>query len=871
MKTDTINIIFKNAIPFSLFFFPWPCAAQIIPDNTLPVTSQVNSSGKIINIDGGTYIGQNLFHSFAEFSVPNGYVSSFNNEINTKNIITRVTGLNASSIDGSISAKGTANLFLINPNGIIFNNGASLDIGGSFFASTASSLLFDDGKILNIDKNNTSVLSVSIPIGFNLDENSSSIQILGSGHSLKTGNSIFEPVLRGTNSSGIKVRSGKSISLIGGDVYLKGGIVSSYGGQINIGAIESGTALISQNSLGWQIDYNNVSKFKDIYLSQKSLIDASGLGNGSVQLYADNINLKSGSVILNQNQGSKASGAININTKGTLEVSGLSTSTLLPTSIISESVGLGDSAEISINSKDLNLNQGGIISSRTFTDAKGGNISINATNSILANGYAEISPTNISAVLAESAGGGKSGNIEINTDSLTANDGGSIGSLVLSTGNGGDVTINANDIFLRGLAPSSLRTSIFANSANIGNAGNLFINSRNLVLQNGAVVSSSTGASGDAGSITINNSETINVDGEFYISSDPSKSLFFSTIFSAAVAETNFYKELFKLPDVATGNAGNVTINTKQLISQNGGRIAVSTAGSGSGGNLTVNALESIDIIGTSKIGRPSILSAQSVGGGNGGNIEINAPKITVKNGGSISASSDSSNGGSVTINKSISPSIVILDRGKITATTFGGNGGNILITSNAIAMRNQSFINGTAQLNGGNINIESDLLAGDKTSFITANSLGGLGGKIEINTKGLIFDPRNITATSDLGAAYEGSVKVNFSTSNFIPRPKLTPSLATRSVPIACSNGAKRARIITADALNMPDDRLEAFAKEFHIPMFMDAQGRKIPLIEVQGWIPNGDGTAKTYSVVTDPTTSEAFASGCGSANAKS
>jgi hypothetical protein len=81
--------------------------------------------------------------------------------------------------------------------------------------------------------------------------------------------------------------------------------------------------------------------------------------------------------------------------------------------------------------------------------------------------------------------------------------------------------------------------------------------------------------------------------------------------------------------------------------------------------------------------------------------------------------------------------------------------------------MRNQSFINGTAQLNGGNINIESDLLVGDTTSFISANAFEGLGGEIKINTKGLIFDPQNITATSDRGDAYEGSVNLKFTTSN--------------------------------------------------------------------------------------------------------
>mgnify|MGYP001800840953 CR=1 FL=1 len=120
-----------------------PAFSQVTSDHTTNTT--VNQTNNHFDIFNGIPRGNNLFHSFKEFSIPKGGSATFNNSTDVLNIINRVTGGNISNIDGLIKANGNANLFLINPAGIVFGENARLDIGGSFLGSTAQSILFEDG------------------------------------------------------------------------------------------------------------------------------------------------------------------------------------------------------------------------------------------------------------------------------------------------------------------------------------------------------------------------------------------------------------------------------------------------------------------------------------------------------------------------------------------------------------------------------------------------------------------------------------------------------------------------------------------------------------------------------------------------------
>ena len=129
--------------------------AQLIPDDTLGTESSIVTSQQLRDlISGGAIRGDNLFHSFSEFNINEGQKVYFANPVGIFNILTRVTGTNPSDIFGRLGVDGGANLILINPNGINFGNNASLDVSGSFFATTSESVIFDNGFEFSAYKSN---------------------------------------------------------------------------------------------------------------------------------------------------------------------------------------------------------------------------------------------------------------------------------------------------------------------------------------------------------------------------------------------------------------------------------------------------------------------------------------------------------------------------------------------------------------------------------------------------------------------------------------------------------------------------------------------------------------------------------------------
>ncbi len=232
--------------------------AQIIPDNTLPVNSTVPNGCTVCLITGGTLSNdsQTLFHSFEQFSVPTGGGALFQNDPDLTTIITRVTGALPSDIDGAITAQGNADLFLLNPNGIIFGPNAVLQVPGSFVATSADSIVFNDGSIFSATSSNTPpLLTVSTPTGLQMGTLPGEIRVDGPG--------TFPPTL-----PGLFVSSGHTLALVGGDVTITGGTVSAPTGRLELGSAAEGLISLTPVADGLDLDYAAVQEFGAITLSQ---------------------------------------------------------------------------------------------------------------------------------------------------------------------------------------------------------------------------------------------------------------------------------------------------------------------------------------------------------------------------------------------------------------------------------------------------------------------------------------------------------------------------------------------------------------------------------------------------------------------------
>ncbi len=269
--------------------FSLPAQAQIIPDRTLgSQNSQVIRGTRRDRIVGGARRGSTLFHSFREFNVRRGRGVYFTNPRGVTNIFNRVTGNNLSRINGTLGVLGNANLFLINPNGIIFGKGAKLDLNGSFFGTTASNLIFKNGFQFSATnpQNVPITFTTNFPVGFGFgfNGNRGTITVKGKGHNLRV--APFAPVSEEVISSGLEVDSEHTLALIGGNISLNEGVLRAPNGHIKLASVSNSTVNVTPNNSGFDFKYDSTSSFKDIQLSNVSLIDTSsstpGIASGTI-------------------------------------------------------------------------------------------------------------------------------------------------------------------------------------------------------------------------------------------------------------------------------------------------------------------------------------------------------------------------------------------------------------------------------------------------------------------------------------------------------------------------------------------------------------------------------------------------------------
>ena len=783
------------------------CAyAQITPDSTLPINSNIQKIDNTIKIEGGTTAGSNLFHSFSEFSLTTGSTADFDNSLNIQNIISRVTGKSLSNIDGLIRANGTANLFLINPNGIIFGQNAQLDIGGSFIASTASSLKFPDGFEFSAkNPQSTSLLSINVPIGLQYGANPGTIQVKGNGQGVRLTDELID------TPNALRVPANETLALVGGDIFLEGATLKTAGGRIELGSVgDNSLVSLTPITKGFSLSYDGVQNFGNIQLSQLSAVDASGVGSGDIQVQGRRVTLSDGSEIEASTLGAGKGGKLVVNATESVELVGISADAQSPSGFFSATYPgkTGDAGNLTINTQDLLVQDGAHVTVSTFGAGKGGSLTVNANNVQIIGTSADGEFP--SGLFARTKTIGNAGNLTINTQHLLMQNGAQVSASTFGAGKGGSLTVNANNMQLISTsADGRFSSSLFADARSTGDAGNLTINTQHLLVRDGARVGDGTFGAGKGGSLTV----TAN---DVQLIGTSAKSQASSGLYTQA--------EL-----ISTGNAGNLTINTDKLLVQDGAVVNVRSQGQGIAGNLTINA-------GSILLNNNAALNANTQAVNTDPNIE------------------------QATINLR-SKDLILLRGSNIVTNAKGENviGGNINIdTDILVAFADSDISANSSDFRGGNVKIKATGIFGTQLrdtptldSDITATGVNQqLNGTVQINTpdidpsSGLVELPVDFVDRSDLIAQ---GCPANKGNSFTITGRGGLPPLPTQAL--------RTNQTATVDwvTLNPQEQRSTSVGKNSH---FRKSFGHKSPdlevpqisptILEATGWVINKSGTVE-------------------------
>ncbi|WP_414623167.1 filamentous hemagglutinin N-terminal domain-containing protein [Calothrix sp. CCY 0018] len=651
-----------------------PCFAQtnidIVPDNTLGTeASRINNNINVNDIpstliEGGAERGQNLFHSLQEFNVNEGRGAYFvvpNDAI--QNILTRVTGNNPSSINGILGTilnrnfdPTNANLFLINPNGIVFGENAKLNIGGSFIGSTADSIKFaDDIEFSATNPENTGLLTVSVPLGLQYGKNPGRIEINSKAEPPRTFPEVFDPQF------GLRVPDAKTLAILGGDVLLEGATLKAGGGRIELGSVTGdGKVSITPQEEGFAFGFEKVENFGDIRLSQDSAVDATGYGAGDVRVTGKNLTLTNSSVIVSTQIGTEKSAGIVVNTTEKVEIDGIN-DTFVPSGLYANNVnkeGAEETGNITVNTQQL------IVRDRA---------------TVITNAY---------------DGAGKGGDIKIEANNLKIEDGGKVTAATFTTGNGGNVNVDAQDVKVINTRNDGnlSELSALAKEGSTGNGGNVDITTNNLLVEGGAFISANTFGEGNGGDMTINP---------------------ISENASSKVELLGFGGGLFVVAeDSSTGDAGSLTINSNKLLVENSAFVSMSNNGQGSAGNMNITTNDLL-LKNSARVITGRENQDKMIGG-----LTIKTDRLLVEGGSSVQAGTSAQN---VSLN---------IEAKDIQVIGTGGNNGN---TPSSLSTSTRKESSG----DGGNLDIKTNTLLIKDGAFVSTSTVSGSnGGDLKIEAE---------------------------------------------------------------------------------------------------------------------------------------
>jgi|GEM_PF-1672849 len=784
--------------------------AQVTPDATLGAEGSLVAPGGVVRgavadlIEGGAVRGGNLFHSFLEFNVDTGQRVYFDSPAGINHIFSRVTGNNLSQIDGVLGMLGSsADLFFMNPNGVVFGPTASLDVQGSLIITTANAIGFGETGLFSASEPTADQLLTINPSAFLFTTLERPATIM---REASTSSGVVP-----TRPLGLRVPVGANIILLGGDIQIEGFGPNDYGSAITApnGRIEL-AAIAEQGTVGFDA-------------SQYALMLPADLARADITLN-NNINIYNGGLNITQDGGDIALYTNNLTVSGASKIA--TGVTRLPSTRSSQvgSILIDGTGIITFDNSEVEILAQGYGSTRNFNVGSitirgqeiylingsriglvgdirdAGNVTLEAERYISLSGrdpnfdrpssiyaapgsFISNDPVNGGDIILTapqielhdgalvvsqifSPAGGSAG-IQINVTDLSLFDGSQVQS---DKGSGrtiavqaqGQVTLdgtNASGNQPSGLTSNDRSSGVKSpdgsdiNLTSIGNGGDINVTARTLTLRNGAFINAGTSLTGNTGNIFINTQELLRVEG----GQRP----------SGIAAEVNAG---------ASGNGQLVQIDAGTLELLNGGLITSSTFGQGTAGNIEINIRGNALLQGTtdnelSQSGLFSIVG--STAEGNGGTIHFSTANLSVLDGAVINASTfGTGDAGNVVIEVGDRAAFdgTSADRqfasavSSIVAPGAEGTGGNVVIRTGALDVTNGAQLStstfGTGDAGNVVINVSGQMRVSNGS--ISSFALETSGGSIDIRAGHLILrENSNILTLVGLGEGSGGNITI--------------------------------------------------------------------------------------------------------------
>jgi len=785
MKTKLLLLI----LSFSL------AKALVVTDGTVGSVVTLDGADVTITQDLGKTSGNNLFHSFKTFDIDTGNKVTFTGSDTLENVISRVTGGEISTLDGTLKSNiGSANFYFFNPAGILLGPNASIDVPASLHISTADHLTLDNGDIFSATNPNESTLGIAKPEAFGyLDREVTSLVLDGAKLDFSSNNAEFSShnieILNGakiysyssnTNNVNLNINAGTliidakdSAGITGiyaessSDIYTKTidikvdglfEIIGStyYNTAETFGSIgEKGETGIFNDFFGKDVATSSINIDAGSFVINGYGADYTGISSqgfnganaGNIVIdVADSVDINNANsfiqLVSNNTVGLRA-GNIDVTANSLkLDGNGNMRFNAETTTGISSSAYFNDNGEkgvINITvSELLEIYNGAQISSSTLTNNDAGEVNIKAGSLKVDGGGLGIFTGIISSTNTYSftVSDGDAGKIDIEVDGLfEIYNAGQISTSTLSDGDAGEINIKAGDMTID-LKESNYLTQITSNSYNnSGNAGNVNILVDNLLgIYNGSRISSITYTNGDAGEIKIN-AKNLKIDSG-------------KTYFQTGISSTSQYG--------ATGKGGKINVTVDELLEvYNVSAIESSTVYEGDAGEVNINA----------------------------GNIILDAGGINTALG-ILSNATDTSTGDAGIINIKVEDSLKVLNGAQINSSTFGmGDAGKISIDANSISIYGQGAYNWTQIASSANensfgnagtidISVNESLKLLDGARIVSFTDSVGNAGEITIQAGDMILDGdgRVSRVETNAGVGSSGDAgKVNINVNNLL------------------------------------------------------------------------------------------------------